>query len=297
MTADKDGLTSRRLSVSLADGDMAMLRFGRVGRPPLLFAHANGFCASAYRRMFEALGDRFDIFAVDLRGHGRTRLPASPGAHRDMTIFGDDLRRAKAALADYVAPGVRWTLAGHSLGAVAAVSASAGDLTLSALRLIEPVAMPRVLSLVARSPVWGLIAPHMPLVKGAIRRRSRWPDRQGALQSYAGKRFFAGWADCVLEDYLADGLIAGDDGVGLACSPAWEAATFAAQAHDFWGPLAHVAAPIGVLAARHPTSTLRGDAIARFRRLGAQVEIADDATHLLPFEAPSRAARFLAGGP
>lgn len=292
MTGVRGHFSARRLSVTIDGGDVALLRFGRAGARPLLFAHANGFCASAYRRMFEYMGQAFDIFAVDLRGHGRTMLPARADGHRSMAVFGEDLRRTKAALAPFVVRG-KWVLAGHSLGGVAAAIAATGDETVAAIRLIEPVAMPRSWNLIASSPLWPLIAPRIPLVRTASRRRARWPDPGAALQSYSGKPFFAGWADGVLADYLEDGLTPEDDAVRLSCAPQWEAANFAAQAHDFWGALAEAKAPVSVLAARHASSTLRGGAAARFRRLGADVERISGPTHLIPFEAPALAAKFL----
>ncbi|MFN3958348.1 MAG: alpha/beta fold hydrolase [Parvularculaceae bacterium] len=284
---------AQRCCVAIDGGEVALLRFGREGAPPLLFAHANGFCASAYRRMLEALGDRFDVFAVDLRGHGRTRLPAEPGGHRSMAVFGEDLRRVRAALAALAAKGP-WTLAGHSLGGVAAATAAAGEADVAALRLIEPVAMPKRWSMLAASPVWPLIAPRIPLVRAAARRRSRWPDRRSALASYAAKPFFAGWAEGIIEDYLEDGLLADGEGVRLACAPAWEAANFAAQANDLWGALKRCKAPISVLAAAHPSSTVPEGSERRFRRLGARVDRLAGVTHLVPFEKPQVAAAFLA---
>lgn len=292
MNGDAADKGQRRLRVAIEGGEVALLRFGREGAPPLLFAHANGFCASAYRRMFLNLGDRFDIFAVDQRGHGRTTLPAEPQGHRSMAVFGDDLRRIKAALASHLS-GRAFILAGHSLGGVAAAKAAAGDQTVAAIRLIEPVAMPDAWNAVAATPLWPLIAPHVPLVRAAARRRSRWPDRQAVLASYVRKPFFAGWETGVLADYLEDGLADEADGVRLACAPAWEAANFAAQANDLWGAVRNARAPVSVLAARHPSSTVPRAAEARFRRLGARVDRVSGATHLIPFENPTLAAQFL----
>lgn len=296
MTGARGDFLARRLTVAIDGGEVALLRFGRAGAPPLLFAHANGFCASAYARMFEAMGGAFDIFAADMRGHGLTRLPAAREGHRSMAIFGDDLRRTKTALAAHAGE-TGWTLAGHSLGGVAALKAAAGDEAVAAVRLIEPVSMPARWNALAGSRVWPLIAPHIPLVKGAARRRDRWPDRASALQSYQRKSFFAGWAEGVLADYLEDGLTPDGAGVRLSCAPQWEAANFAAHANDLWGALARTAAPVRVLAARHSSSTLRGDAEARFRRGGAAVERVAGVTHLIPFEAPETAAKFLTTAP
>ena len=283
---------ARRIRVAIAGGEVALLRFGREGAPPFLFAHANGFCASAYRRMFDAMGGSFDIFAADLRGHGRTRLEARTEGHRSMAIFGDDLRLTKEALSRF-AGAKRWTLAGHSLGAVAVLMAAVDDDTIAAVRLIEPVAPPRLWNVMARSWLWPLITPHIPLVKAASRRRDRWPDRAAALAGYAQKPFFAGWAAGVLADYLEDGLTPTGEGVRLSCPPAWEAANFSAQANDLYGAMKRIAAPVRILAALDPSSTLRGDSMARFRRLGAHVERRPGVTHLIPFEAPDLAATFL----
>ena len=292
MTGVEAEFAARRIRVAITGGEVALLRFGRKGAPPLLFAHANGFCASAYRRMFDAMGERFDIFAADLRGHGRTRLEARAEGHRSMAVFGDDLRLTKEALSRS-SGGMRWTLAGHSLGAVAALKAAVDDDNIAAVRLIEPVSPPRVWNLIAKSWLWPLITPHIPLVRAASRRRDRWPNRAAALAGYAQKPFFAGWAAGVLADYLEDGLTQTGEGVRLSCAPALEAANFSAQANDLYGAMKRIKAPVSILAALDPSSTLRGDSIGRFRRLGAHVERCPGVTHLLPFEAPELAATFL----
>jgi pimeloyl-ACP methyl ester carboxylesterase len=279
----------------MADGDFALLRFGEVGAPPMLFAHANGFCASAYRQMLESLGGRFDIFAVDQRGHGRTTLPANPRGVRSLDLFGEDLRALIDALSADFAPAMKWRLAGHSFGAVAATLAAAGRKDIEALFLIEPVAIPRSVSLLARTPVWPTLARRTRLVEGALNRRARWPDAAAPAASYRRKPLFAGWVEGALEDYLADGLIDEPGGVRLACAPSWEASNFAAEAHDFWRAVAAAPCPTHVLAAHHATSTTRAFARRHLQRLGARVTLIEGVTHLVPFEDPAIAAQFLAG--
>lgn len=283
-----------RFTLDVGAGALAGIRYERAGAAPLLFCHANGFCASAYRRMLESLAALFDVFALDLRGHGRSTLPANPERHTSWIVHARDisafLDRAPSALG---AAG-SWRLSGHSMGAVAIALAAEGRGDVSALRLVEPVATPRLSGLLARSPFWPAFAAATPLVAAAKRRRDRWQSRDEALQSYRGKPLFAAWAPGVLEDYLEDGLADCEHGVRLACAPAWEAANFAAQRHDFWGAVARAPAPVAVLGSNHPSSTLFLDAPERLRRLGGRVEIMDGASHLLPMELPDTAAAFIA---
>jgi pimeloyl-ACP methyl ester carboxylesterase len=287
-------LDRRRIFIPVSNGEMAALRFGSPGAPPLLFAHANGFCASAYRQMFEALGARYDAFVVDLRGYGASRLPADPSRHRSMRAFADDIAAFIANAANKYSISEPWTLSGHSLGGSSVTIAAAMIDKVAALKLVEPVAMPRLLNFIAMTPVWPFFAARMPLVRGARARRGVWPDREAVRVSYSKKPLFSTWAPGVLEDYLADGLTSDPEGVALSCAPAWEAAAFAGHGHDFWGAVARAPRPFKVLAARHASSTVPDASVRRFERRGVRVERIAGFTHLAPFEAPEIAAAFLA---
>lgn len=281
--------------VPIADGEISVLRFGAETAPPLLFAHANGFCASAYRQMFEALGDRFNIFGVDLRGFGRTTLPTDPDRHRSMDAFSADINLLVDALASNFSIRGRWIFAGHSLGGASATLAAVGRRDIAALRLIEPVATPRRLAMLARTPLWSIFVGETPLVRGARGRRAAWPDRASVRESYSKKPLFSTWADGVLDDYLDDGLRDEEGAVTLSCAPAWEAATFAGQAHDFWRAVDNAPAPLTVLAARHQSTTVPREAVRALGKRGVRVVTVEGRTHLFPFEDPSAAAEFLAG--
>jgi pimeloyl-ACP methyl ester carboxylesterase len=293
MNDASDERVGGRIAVAFEDGAMAIRRFGRIGAPPMLFAHANGFCASAYRRMLTALGGRFDIFAVDLRGHGRSTLPADPAAYDGMGVHGEDLSALLSRLDEQFATGTKWTLAGHSLGAVSVTLAARGRGDVGALRLIEPAAMPGFWRILAGSPLWSVFAERIPLVRGARRRRAMWPDRRSVKAAYLQKPLFAGWAEGVLDDYLEDGLRDVEGGAALACAPDWEAASFARHRHDFWAALAGAPAPVAVLAAG-AGSTVSHAAMRRFVRLGAQIRRDERLSHLAPFEDPDACAQFLA---
>jgi len=283
-----------RITVDLADGVLAGWCWPRPGAPRILFLHATGFCASAYRQMLSLAADRFDIRAFDLRGHGRTALPADPKRLRGWGVYARDVGDALDRFDAEEGPS-RWTLAGHSCGAVVAVLTAAGRRDIEALALIEPVSLRPLAYLAARTPIWRRSIAYSPMVRGALARRSSWPRRDDVRASYERKALFRDWAEGALDDYLEDGLTEDGEGVRLACAPAWEAATFAGHAHDLWGAVRRAPARVHVLAADHPTSTLRGGAVSRYRRLGATVTMAQGPTHLLPLERPDLAARFIVG--
>ncbi len=291
-----DPLAARRLRIAIGDGEMAILRFGAAGAPPMLFAHANGFCASSYRQMFEAMGDAFDIFAVDLRGFGATRLPADPGTQHGFDRFADDLRALLDAMAAKGLAKEKWVLAGHSLGAASVTLAAAGRDDVAELRLIEPVALPPRLAFVTKTPLWPILAERWPLVRGARGRRAVFPDRATVVEGYAKKPLFKPFAPGVLEDYLTDGLMPHKDGVRLAAAPAWEAACFAGQRHDFWRAIRKRPCPATALAIEHPSSTVPPASRARLEKLGVRVRAMAGPTHLAPFEDPRAAAEFLFAG-
>ena len=57
-------------------GAMAILDFGPPDRPiDIVFSHGNGFNARTYASIFSPLAEELRIVSVDMRGHGRTRLP------------------------------------------------------------------------------------------------------------------------------------------------------------------------------------------------------------------------------
>lgn len=291
MDADKSAIAPTRFSVSLRGGELAGWRWRREGAPALLFCHATGFCASAYKQMLHRLAARFDVYALDMRGHGRTRLEADPAHLRSWRIYAEDI----AAFLD-AERRAAWRLAGHSMGGVVVALAALGRTNVAALRLVEPVAPSPLYAQIAGTFIWPYLVRRMPLVRQAKNRRARWTDRATVIDAYKRKPLFRGWAGGALADYLEDGLIDDDEGVRLACDPRWEAATFAAQANDFWSAVSAAPAPVAVLAADHCSSTVWPAARRRFRRAGAGLDEIAGVTHLAPMEKPALTAEFIAGG-
>lgn len=286
-----------RFSFATSEGEVSGARFGAPGRPPLFFAHANGFTAITYRAMFEAMGAAHDVFAVDMRGHGRTTLPAEPAELANWETYGRDILNAIEAIEARFGVSGPWRLAGHSLGAVAALHAADARPETPDVRMIDPPI--EVAPLWAmRSPLWKILAPRHPLFKGARERRADWPSREAARESYAKKALFGAWAPGVLDDYLEDGLVDAPGGVRLACAPEWEFATFMAQSRSAFAALRRVLSRPGASVAVYAAgrgSPLRGS--VRRRLAGAGVAMLEDrsTSHLWPMERPEDAAAFLTG--
>jgi len=295
----------------------------------LFFIHATGFCAFVYRLMLENLkiggyeGDQFsplihkacdrqniEIFAMDMRGHGQTRLTARAETLKSWEIYVEDVHHCLDHL-NHCSGGDQtpWVLGGHSMGAVTALMAGARRDDVRAIAMIEPVAVPEILSIIAATPFWPILAKGFPMAVNAARRRNHWQDRQAVTASYERKTLFKSWHEGVLEDYLKDGLIDKQGGVSLACHPEWEAATFRAQANPFWRNARVLSAKrhsvsgdceardpkVSVMASRLEGSTVSARAQARFEKMGFKVERDAAFTHLLPMESPVRAAAFLSG--
>ena len=60
----------------------------RGARPPCILSHATGFCGMVWRRVAEALAVRYDVYALDRRGHGRSSKPETTMRHSKIENIG-----------------------------------------------------------------------------------------------------------------------------------------------------------------------------------------------------------------
>ncbi len=269
-------------------GQIAGLVFGREApNPDIVFLHATGFNARTYRAMIAPLGDRFTVWAIDLRGHGRTTLSPRGFGYSSWRPHRNDVI---ALLERHTAAPV--TLAGHSLGGTVALllAAKRPDLVAS-LALIDPVIAPLGFYALMELPLAPLLLRGaIPLARNAAKRRARFPDHEAAIQAFTGRGIFKTFSPEMIEDYVADGLVAdARGGLKLACSPAYESATFAAHRNNPWAVLRGVHCPIVLLRAGRD-STLRLESAHRFAALKPETHIAtiEGAGHMLPMERPDR---------
>lgn len=284
-----------RSFIVAADGG-ASLPVYALGGPPaapgLLVGHANGLAAGSYGPWLQALAADLQVFAYDARGHGGAAWPEGPLEqvfHVDR--FADDLERVAAAVATQLG-GRPLYLAGHSLGAAAALrlAARGGRLPWAAALLFEPPIFPD-----AASPHHAeASAKQTPLIERSARRRALWPSPE-ALAAVLGAR---GKFQHFRPDLLAAHCRAtlrplAQGGYTLACPPAVESMIFRAhRIADTWQRLPAIRAKLHFVGG-DPDLPERGWVSAVLPEMatrvpGARLTMLARTGHMMLFEQPGR---------
>lgn len=278
----------RRFRVNIKDGEMAGIAFGDPVRPvEVLFLHATGFNAITYQSILEPLGGQMHAAAIDLRGHGRTKLPARPNRMHSWNKFRDDVIQ----LLEQTAPKGA-VLGGHSMGATVAllVAGKRPDLV-RGLVLADPVLLKPGQYRWLNIPLLNLTVGKNALSKGALRRRREFASPAEAAEQLRGRGAFKTWRQPFLDDYVVDGVLRHDDGrFLLACTPEYESAVFAAHRYRPWTAIRKLRRkriPIIILQA-DKDSTAQADTDQRVHRVrpDAAVTRVPGTSHFLPMERP-----------
>ena len=270
-----------RLETSNGGGEMAFLDFGPPDRrADVVFLHANGFNARAYRSILAPLARDLRIVAPDQRGHGATALPIDRPRTTWLDLRDDLLAFLDAMRIEQV------VLAGHSMGGTASLLAAAKSPTrVRALALFDPVILPPEAE---RAGASAGLAGASPMARGALRRRREFPSRSAAAEAYRGRGAFRTWTDEQLEDYVAAGFRNRADGaVELACTPEWEVSNYLNQGHDSWAAFHASTCPIRILRAEIDSPGRLDARLHELTRSGRiRVETVPGTTHFLPMERP-----------
>jgi pimeloyl-ACP methyl ester carboxylesterase len=250
--------------------------------PLVHFAHATGMCAALYRSLFDRLAPHVNVVASDARGHGATTLPADPATLTDWHGYADDL----VALLATLPPTRRLILAGHSMGATVSLDVAGRLAGVAGVILIEPAFIP-----FAVAETWTRTTLANPMAAQAARRRAVWPSRAAIADAYRGRGVFASWHDDDLAAYLDGGVRDRADGqVELACTPAWEAATFTGVSSHMAAAVAAWTAPLTLLHATERSTVMAADAATIAQRPNAVVQYFTGRDHFLPLAEPDAMA-------
>ncbi len=201
---------------------LSVLDWGGDG-PPLLLSHATGFCAALWEPVALELRGNFRVIGFDARGHGDASKPEHEGAYA-WNEFVDDLRALVAELrARWQLPSFAYGI-GHSFGGTVILAAAASDPhLLGRIALVDPVIMP-----IAAADIERLRAStNNNMAEIARKRRSLWPSRDVARESWSKKPPFQSWRPASLEIYLEHAMRSRDDDQAeLKCSGEIEARVY-----------------------------------------------------------------------
>lgn len=194
-------------------------------KPQVHFAHANGVPSGCYRKLLDALADRFDIHALPVIGTD-PRYPVTDNWHQ---------------LAEQIADSVREKCSGpvigmgHSMGGLCTFFAAHRYPELfRAVVIMDP---PVINGLGAVS--FGLMkklgmADRITPAGKSRGRRELWPSRDVAREMLGKKRLFRAFDPECFEDYLQYGLSDCAEGVCLTIPAAVEVEIFRCTPHDSW---------------------------------------------------------------
>lgn len=278
----------RRFRVDIKDGETSGIAFGDPVRPiDVMWLHATGFNAITYESILEPLGGQMHAAALDLRGHGRSKLPANPRKLKSWNKFRDDVIQVLEKTAPEGA-----VLGGHSMGATVAllVAGKRPDLV-RGLVLTDPVLLKKRLLRLYNIPLVNLFIQKNALAKGALKRRRQFGSPGEAAESLRGRGAFKTWRTPFLDDYVVDGVLRQDTGqYELSCTPEWESAVFDAHRYRPWAALRRLRKkriPIIVLQAEKE-STSPPDADQRIHNIrpDAAITKVPGTTHFVPMERP-----------
>jgi pimeloyl-ACP methyl ester carboxylesterase len=216
-------------TVTTPDGvRIAYYDFGGEG-PPLLLAHATGFCGPVLGPLGARLRASFRCFALDERAHGASGPP--PDGDFDWHGFATDV----LAVLDHL--GLERPFGfGHSCGGAALLLAEeARPGAFAGLYCFEPIVYP------GDEPLAPTVEGN-PLAAGALRRRQEFGSRREAIANFAGKAPFDRVDRAVLDAYVDNGFAPVDGGgITLRCRREDEAQVFAhALSHDAYARLSEV---------------------------------------------------------
>jgi pimeloyl-ACP methyl ester carboxylesterase len=249
-------------------------------RPVLQFSHGNGFPASSYKRMLDALSGQFQIHAVERIGHDRAYPVTNNWPHLERELI--------AAIELHKEPVY---LLGHSLGGLlsTAVALARPERVKAVVILDAPVLanwhalMFRLLKLSGRDARFSPAA-------ATLRRRVEFDSLEAARRHFQSKPIFANLDDEVLTDYLGRPADATAP-LRLSFDAAIEARIYRTIPDTLARRMRRGSkVPIGFLAGTRSTETRLVGLSAAQALVGQHLQWIDG-SHLFPLERPIAAAR------
>ena len=244
------------------------------------FAHANGFPAKTYNKLFAFLAEDFEIGFLERHGHN----PKFP--------VGDNWKSLKDELKEEIEKRYSQPIIGigHSLGGILHLLVAVENPEL--YRQIILLDAPIISRFSSRSlhvlKITKLIDRYSPS-KITRFRRNLWQSKEEAFEHFKAKPKFDAFDEDVLRDYVEHGIIEGENGFELFFSPKIEARIYRTIPH-------HLPKLRGKL--KVPTAYIGGNRsreaeLARLSFMQKHFPIDFyflEGSHLFPFEIPAQTA-------
>lgn len=251
-----------------------------IDRPIIHFAHANGFPARTYTKLFSFLEDDFRIGFIERHGH-HPDYPVTDG----WRFLKEELRaEIESRYAEKII-GI-----GHSLGGILHFlnAVERPDLYRQLILLDSPL-MSRLsefgFRLMKKTGRWK----RTPLVRQTDFRRDVWSSKQEAFEHFKSKKKFAAFDEDVLRDYIEHGTVEYEKGVRLFFDPRVESRIYQTLAHGFARFRNRLNVPTAYIGGTDSREARA--ARLKFMRKNFPIDFYFiEGTHLFPFEKPRETA-------
>lgn len=255
-----------------------------MNKPIVHFAHANGFPAKTYAKLFSYLADDYEINYLERHAHN-PKFPVANGWERLRDELREEIERRYA--------GEKIVGVGHSLGGILHLLVAVEKPELyRAIVLLDAPVISRLSSLGVKFLKRAKLIEKVPLVKMTRFRRSGWKTRSEALEYFRAKEKFQKFDEEALRDYVEHGTVENQAGANLFFKPSVEAKiyqTLPDYLPKLRGKLKVPAAYIGGNQSREAKLARLG-----FMRKNFPVEFRFvDGSHLFPFEKPRETAEII----
>lgn len=250
----------------------------------LHFAHANGFPASSYRKLFSYLEGQFSIIALEKFAHN----PAFP--------VDQDWSNPVKELSQYLQENSEEPvyLVGHSFGAVVSyMTACKFPQMVKGLIMLDPPLITGLTSMVVRSirktPLFDRLTP----AHQTLNRCTSWPKGTNLIEYFQNKTLFKDMHPESIANYVDAAIESHESGHSLSFDHKVEANIFRTiplNIHRFYGKLQ---VPAKLITGQH-TTVCRPKRIAPFIKYNQleHQEIAQGG-HMFPLEQPEKVAQLI----
>jgi surfactin synthase thioesterase subunit len=179
------------------------------------FAHANGFPAQTYLKLFSQLENDFEINFIDKHGHN----PQFPVTDNWIFLAKELQNEIETRYKSEPIIGI-----GHSLGGILHYLVACQNPKLySQIILLDAPIISRFSSFILKNSKRLKLIERFSPSRIARFRRNLWKSHQEMFEHFANKPKFAAFDDDVLRDYVKHGTVKTEKGISLAFEPEIEA--------------------------------------------------------------------------